>query len=107
MLHIQETNFTQCLSATIWYCELPLLADGEDETPYAIGIDPRTQDVWIAANMSDRILRFNPREEIFAAYPSPTQVNKWIHVMLMIDCAKSLNFNLWWITLDEGFKWKQ
>ena len=54
--------------------KLPLLADGEYETPYAVGIEPRTQDVWIAANMSDRILRFNPRAETFAAYPSPTRV---------------------------------
>jgi streptogramin lyase len=54
--------------------KLPLLAEGEYETPYAVGIEPRTQDVWIAANMSDRILRFNPREESFTAYPSPTRV---------------------------------
>ena len=54
--------------------KLPLLAEGEYETPYAVGIEPRTQDVWIAANMSDRILRFNPREEVFTAYPSPTRV---------------------------------
>ena len=38
------------------------------------GIEPNTQHVWIAANMSDRILRFNPEEETFMAYPSPTRV---------------------------------
>lgn len=54
--------------------KLPLLAEGEYETPYAVGIDPKTQDVWIAANMSDRILRFNPELETFLAYPSPTRV---------------------------------
>lgn len=54
--------------------KLPLLAEGEYETPYAVGIEPNTQDVWIAANMSDRILRFNPKDETFSAYPSPTRV---------------------------------
>lgn len=54
--------------------KLPLLAEGEYETPYAVGIEPNTQHVWIAANMSDRILRFNPEEETFMAYPSPTRI---------------------------------
>jgi virginiamycin B lyase len=54
--------------------KLPLLAKGEYETPYAVGIEPSTQHVWIAANMSDRLLRFNPEQETFVAYPSPTRV---------------------------------
>lgn len=53
---------------------LPLLAENEYETPYAVGIDPNTQHVWIAANMSDRMLRFDPQAETFVAYPSPTLV---------------------------------
>lgn len=53
---------------------LPLLAENEYETPYAVGIDPATQNVWIAANMSDRMLRFDPGTETFVAYPSPTRV---------------------------------
>ncbi len=54
--------------------KLPLLAPGEYETPYAVGINPVDQHVWIASNMSDRILRFDPLAESFRAYPSPTQV---------------------------------
>ncbi|MCK0162415.1 hypothetical protein [Marinobacter sp. S6332] len=54
--------------------ELPVLAKGEYETPYAVAVEPSTQHVWIAANMSDRILRFDPKAEIFQAYPSPTRV---------------------------------
>lgn len=54
--------------------KLPLLAEGEYETPYAVAVEPSTQHVWIAANMSDRILRFNPKTERFSAYPSPTRV---------------------------------
>lgn len=54
--------------------KLPLLAENEYETPYALAVHPQTQQVWIAANMSDRILRFDPQTETFAAYPSPTRV---------------------------------
>lgn len=54
--------------------KLPVLAEGEYETPYAVAVDPSTQHVWIAANMSDRILRFDPVNETFKAYPSPTRV---------------------------------
>lgn len=53
---------------------LPVLAEGEYETPYAVAVEPNTQHVWIAANMSDRILRFDPVSETFKAYPSPTRV---------------------------------
>lgn len=54
--------------------QLPVLAEGEYETPYAVAVEPNTQNVWIAANMSDRILRFDPATETFEAYPSPTRV---------------------------------
>ncbi len=54
--------------------KLPVLAEGEYETPYAVAVEPNTQHVWIAANMSDRILRFDPVSETFKAYPSPTRV---------------------------------
>ncbi len=54
--------------------KLPLLADNEYETPYALAVHPHTQQIWIAANMSDRILRFDAKTEKFVAYPSPTRV---------------------------------
>ncbi len=53
---------------------LPLLAENEYETPYALAVNPVTQQIWIAANMSDRILRFDPDSEVFTAYQSPTNV---------------------------------
>jgi virginiamycin B lyase len=52
---------------------LPTLSPGESETPYAVGIHPETQDVWITANMSDRVFRFIPGEERFISYPLPTR----------------------------------
>jgi virginiamycin B lyase len=36
-------------------------------------VHPQTQEVWITANMSDRMFRFLPREKRFIAYPLPTQ----------------------------------
>lgn len=52
---------------------LPALAPGEVEAPYAVGVHPKTQEVWITANMSDRMFRFLPGEERFVAYPLPTR----------------------------------
>jgi virginiamycin B lyase len=53
--------------------EIPPLAPGEVEAPYAVGVDPRTQDVWITANQSDRMFRFMPASGRFIAYPLPSR----------------------------------
>lgn len=53
--------------------QIPGLAPGEDESPYALGVDPKTQDVWVTVNMSDRMIRFNPSTEKWTAYPMPTR----------------------------------
>ena len=53
---------------------LPLLGEGEYETPYALNIHHDTGDVWIAANQSDRLLRYLPKEKRFIAYPMPSRV---------------------------------
>jgi streptogramin lyase len=52
---------------------IPPLSDGEIEAPYAVAVHPKTQEVWITANMSDRVFRFLPKEERFIAYPLPTR----------------------------------
>jgi streptogramin lyase len=52
---------------------IPRLSPGEVEAPYALGVHPQTQEVWITANMSDRIFRFLPKEERFIAYPLPAR----------------------------------
>lgn len=52
---------------------IPPLSPGEVEAPYALGVDPKTQEVWITANMSDRMFRFLPKEERFVSYPLPTR----------------------------------
>lgn len=52
---------------------IPPLAPGEVEAPYALGVNPKTQEIWITANMSDRVFRFLPKEERFISYPLPTR----------------------------------
>lgn len=54
--------------------QLPVLAKGEHEVPYALNVHPKTGDVWITANNSDRVLRFTPATKTFLSYPSPTRV---------------------------------
>ena len=53
--------------------KIPPLADDEVEAPYAVGVDPKTQDVWITANQSDRMFRFIQKSGKFIAYPLPSR----------------------------------
>jgi streptogramin lyase len=53
--------------------KMPRLSPGESEAPYALAVDPRRQDVWITANMSDRLFRFVPKQERFITYRLPTR----------------------------------
>jgi streptogramin lyase len=48
---------------------MPVLAPGEFETPYALNVHPKTGEVWVTANLSDRMFRFDPRHERWTAYP--------------------------------------
>ncbi|MCZ6830617.1 MAG: hypothetical protein O7F73_13710, partial [Gammaproteobacteria bacterium] len=50
---------------------MPEFAPGYRPAPYALGVHPDTQDIWINENMTDRIYRFIPAEERFIVYPVP------------------------------------
>lgn len=50
---------------------LPVFAPGEIPVPYAVGVHPKTQEVWVNDTMSDVAWRFLPDEERFVAYPLP------------------------------------
>ncbi len=50
---------------------MPEYVPNHRPAPYALGIHPDTQDIWINENMTDRIYRFIPDEERFVAYPIP------------------------------------
>lgn len=50
---------------------MPSFADNIRVAPYALGVHPDTQDIWINENMTDRVYRFIPDEERFIVYPMP------------------------------------
>ncbi len=50
---------------------MPEYVPGHRPAPYALGVHPETQDIWLNENMTDRIYRFMPDEERFIAYPIP------------------------------------
>jgi len=50
---------------------LPEFAEGYGPAPYALGVHPKTGDVWLNENMTDRFFRFIPKEERFVVYPAP------------------------------------
>jgi hypothetical protein len=71
------------------------------ESPYALAVNPRTQDVWITANMSDRMFRFSPRTKTWTAYPLPTRGLFFRDVVITPDgriCAAS---NPWGVPLKN------
>jgi streptogramin lyase len=50
---------------------MPEFAPGFRPAPYALGVNPITQDIWLNENMTDRMYRFIPSEERFVVYPVP------------------------------------
>ncbi|MEQ8861500.1 MAG: carboxypeptidase regulatory-like domain-containing protein [Pseudomonadales bacterium] len=50
---------------------MPEFAPGYRPAPYALGVHPDTQDIWVNENMTDRIYRFIPEQERWVVYPVP------------------------------------
>jgi streptogramin lyase len=44
------------------------------ETPYALHVNRKNDDVWICGTNSDSLIRFEPRSRRFTVYPLPTRV---------------------------------
>lgn len=53
--------------------KIPTLGPGESEAPYAIAIDPKSQDLWVSTNMSDRMMRYTPKTKKWVSFPMPTR----------------------------------
>ena len=51
--------------------DMPEFAEGYRPAPYALGVHPQTQEIWINENMTDRFYRFIPSEERWVVYPIP------------------------------------
>lgn len=80
---------------------IPVLTEGAVESPYALAVDPKTQAVWITANMSDRMFRFEPATKRWTAYPLPTRGLFFRDVVITPDgrvCAAS---NPWGVPLPN------
>ncbi len=78
--HLWVTGFVDGTIAKIdtaqWQAEiyaLPEYAPGEVAAPYALAVNPVTQEVWINDTMLDVAWRFLPQEKRFIAYPLPTR----------------------------------
>jgi streptogramin lyase len=56
-------------AATVY--DMPGFAEGVRPAPYALGVHPEHQDIWLNENMTDRIFRFIPEEERWVVYPVP------------------------------------
>jgi virginiamycin B lyase len=52
---------------------VPTLAPDEVEAPYAVAVEPKSQDLWVTTNMSDRMFRYTPATRTWAAFPIPTR----------------------------------
>jgi len=50
---------------------MPEFAAGYRPAPYALAINPVTQEVWINETLTDRVYRFLPKEKRFIVYPMP------------------------------------
>jgi virginiamycin B lyase len=62
---------TKTMKYTIF--KIPTLGPDEVEAPYAVAIEPKTQDVWVSTNISDRMFRYEPKTQRWTAYPMPTR----------------------------------
>ncbi len=83
---------TQAHQFTTW--KMPLIGPNEYETPYALNIDRTNGDVWMAANNSDRIVRFTPSTQKFQSYPTPMRVSVYRDMAFTKDgrvCSSSSN----------------
>jgi hypothetical protein len=78
------------------------VAQGGYETPYAFNVWRPSGEVWMAANNSDRVLRFSPATKTFLSYPSPTRVT-FLRDFSFTNVASPASpcFGCWSDTLDN------
>jgi sugar lactone lactonase YvrE len=54
--------------------DMPEFAPGYRPAPYALGVDPKTQEIWVNETMTDHLYRFIPKQNRWVAYPMPSRV---------------------------------
>ena len=71
---------------------MPEFAAGYRPAPYALGVHPETQDIWVNENMTDRMYRFIPDEERWVVYPIPLS-GTYTRDMTFTDDGKACTSN--------------
>ncbi|MCY4128589.1 MAG: carboxypeptidase regulatory-like domain-containing protein [Gammaproteobacteria bacterium] len=71
---------------------MPEFAAGYRPAPYALGVHPQTQDIWVNENMTDRMYRFIPDEERWVVYPIPLS-GTYTRDMTFTDDGKACTSN--------------
>ena len=66
---LAKVNIENGFDVTVY--DMPSFAEDIRVAPYALGVHPDSQDIWINENMTDRVYRFLPDEERFIVYPMP------------------------------------
>ncbi|MEQ9450407.1 MAG: carboxypeptidase regulatory-like domain-containing protein [Pseudomonadales bacterium] len=77
--------------ATVY--DMPEFAEGARPAPYALGVHPIHQDIWLNENMTDRIYRFIPKEERWVVYPVPLSGTYTRDMTFMADGQVCLSNN--------------
>jgi len=51
--------------------DMPEYAPGYRPAPYALGVHPKTQEIWVNDAMTDHLYRYIPKQNRWVAYPMP------------------------------------
>jgi virginiamycin B lyase len=70
---LQPNPYDAAVGFTSEVFPMPQFAKGYQPAPYALGVHPVTQEIWINENLTDRIYRFIPKEKKFVEYPMPLE----------------------------------
>jgi streptogramin lyase len=88
---LAKVDVSEGFKATVY--DMPEFAPGMRPAPYALGVHPQTQDIWVNENMTDRIYRFIPAEERWVVYPVPLSGTYTRDMTFMADGQVCLSNN--------------
>jgi len=71
LARLQPNKYAASVGFTAELYRLPEFAPGYQPAPYALAINPKTQEVWINEILTDRVFRYIPNAKRFVVYPMP------------------------------------
>ncbi len=89
--NLAKVDVSEGFESTVY--DMPEYAPGFRPAPYALGVHPQTQDIWLNENMTDRIYRFIPKEERWVVYPVPLSGTYTRDMTFMADGQVCLSNN--------------